>query len=264
MSAVARRGALALLLAGCVASPLALTTAPASAQSAGTCYWNGGYDDGCDAPPTPTPAATVKPAPTVKPGATVAPTASPSPGAGGVAPTAPGGTTPSPLVLPSPTPVVPTPTPAAALPAVKGRFVSGRIAQLRRNGKAAIPSGAPKRVQAIIAMANRIIGLPYKWGGGHAVLDDKGYDCSGTVSFALIKAGQLAAPLVSGDFATWGEADVGRWVTIYANKDHVYMEVAGLRLDTSAVGDPTGLDGVRWRPAIGERPKFTVRHPVGL
>lgn len=142
--------------------------------------------------------------------------------------------------------------------------VAGRVAMMRPNGKAAIPRGAPKRVRQVIAAANHIVGKPYKWGGGHARLEDRGYDCSGTVSYALIRAGLLRSALVSGAFARRYAAGAGRFVAIYANRDHVYMEVAGLRLDTSAVGDRGGRKGVRWRPVIGKRKGFTTRHPVGL
>jgi cell wall-associated NlpC family hydrolase len=144
------------------------------------------------------------------------------------------------------------------------RTIAGTTAQLRTDGKAAIPRGAPKAVQTVIAAANRIIGKPYLWGGGHARLIDKGYDCSGSVSFALIGASLLAAPKVSGALAHWGAAGNGRWISVYANKGHVYMEVAGLRLDTSPVGDGTRRMGVRWRPLIGRRTGFHTRHPLGL
>ena len=152
------------------------------------------------------------------------------------------------------------------IPLVTTLTVAGKQAMLRTNGKAAIPRGAPRRVRAIIAAANRIAGKPYKWGGGHARLEDRGYDCSGTVSYTLIRSGTglLASPLVSRSFARWGAAGAGRWVTVYANKGHVYMEVAGLRLDTSAVGDPGVGKGARWRPVIGRREGFKVRHPPGL
>ena len=135
---------------------------------------------------------------------------------------------------------------------------------LRRNGLAAIPRGAPHAVKAILAAANKIIGKPYKWGGGHGRLFDSGYDCSGSVSYALIRAGLLPYPMVSGTFAHWAVKGAGRYVTIYANKSHVYMEVAGLRLDTSGVGDYRGKSGVRWRPPIGKRFSFAVRHIAGL
>jgi hypothetical protein len=111
---------------------------------------------------------------------------------------------------------------------------------------------------------NKIIGKPYKWGRGHARLFDSGYDCSGSVSFALIRSGLLGSPLVSGTYARWGAAGAGRSVTIFANRGHVYMEVAGLRLDTSSVGDWGGKHGVRWRPLIGKRKGFRVRHIAGL
>lgn len=146
----------------------------------------------------------------------------------------------------------------------KGKTVAGTIALVRADGKAAIPRGAPKRVRALISAANQVVGKPYKWGGGHARLVDRGYDCSGAVSYPLIRTGMLRAPLVSGRLARWGSAGAGRWISVHANRGHVYLEVAGLRLDTSAVGDRGGRKGVRWRPAIGRRPGFTTRHPVGL
>jgi len=152
------------------------------------------------------------------------------------------------------------------IPLVTTATVRGTVAMLRTNGKAAIPRGAPKRVRAILAAGNQIVGKPYKWGGGHARLIDRGYDCSGTVSYALIRSGTglLSSPLVSGSFARWGAAGAGRWVTVFANRGHVYLEVAGLRLDTSAVSDPRGGKGPRWRPAIGRRRGFRARHPLGL
>jgi cell wall-associated NlpC family hydrolase len=151
-----------------------------------------------------------------------------------------------------------------ALPISKTPTVAGKTAMIRRNGLAAIPKGAPARVRAIISAANRIIGKPYKWGGGHGRLFDSGYDCSGSVSYALIRAGLLGYPMVSGSLAHWGASGLGKYVTIYANKSHVYMEVAGLRLDTSSVGDGGGKNGVRWRPPIGKRFGFAVRHISGL
>jgi len=168
---------------------------------------------------------------------------------------------------PAPLPAEPAPAPAPVIelpPLVTSRTVKGKVARLRTDGKAAIPRSAPKRVKEIIAAANQIVGKPYKWGGGHARLIDKGYDCSGAVSYALIRAGLLNSPLVSGSLAKWGQKDAGRHVAVYANKGHVYMEVAGLRLDTSPVADPTGGKGPRWRPVIGRRAGFHARHPLGL
>src|SRR4051812_28063551 len=150
------------------------------------------------------------------------------------------------------------------LPVSKTPTVTGKKAMIRRNGLAAIPKGAPARVRAIISAANTIIGKPYKWGGGHGRLFDSGYDCSGSVSYALIRARLLGSPMVSGSLAHWGAKGIGKYVTIYANAGHVYMEVAGLRLDTSSVGDNGGKSGVRWRPLIGKRFGFAVRHIRGL
>ncbi len=178
----------------------------------------------------------------------------------------------APVVPAPPAPPAPAPAPAwpqaAPEPVVRTTglaVVPGREAVLRTDGRAAIPHDAPKQVRALVRSLNEIAGKPYKWGGGHAKLLDAGYDCSGSVSYGLIRTGLLAAPLVSGGFAKAYAHGEGRWVTLYANADHVYMEVAGLRLDTSPVADPTGQgDGVRWRPAIGRRPGFAARHPLGL
>jgi hypothetical protein len=144
------------------------------------------------------------------------------------------------------------------------KVVPGTTARMRADGRAAIPHDAPARIRAVIRAANAIVGRPYRWGGGHRRVVDSGYDCSGAVSYALIKSGQLRSPLVSGELARTYAAGRGRWLTIYANRGHVYLEVAGLRLDTSSVGDPAGRDGVRWRPVVGQRTGFRKRHPVGL
>jgi cell wall-associated NlpC family hydrolase len=172
----------------------------------------------------------------------------------------------APGLLPAPVPAPPPPPPPVpVMPVIAPtKMVPGKVAMLRTDGKAAIPRGAPKRVQALIATANRIVGKPYKWGGGHARIADSGYDCSGTVSYALLGTGMLAAPMVSGSFSHWQTAGAGRWLTVYANAGHVYLEAAGLRLDTSPAGDPRGGDGPRWRPLIGARRGFHVRHPAGL
>jgi hypothetical protein len=115
-------------------------------------------------------------------------------------------------------------------------------------------------VQAIIAAGNRIATLPYIYGGGHGSWTDAGYDCSGSVSFALHGGGLLSAPLVSGDFESWGAAGPGQWITIYANGGHVYMVIAGLRFDTSGQSGA----GTRWQANMVSGAGFVVRHPVGL
>jgi cell wall-associated NlpC family hydrolase len=144
------------------------------------------------------------------------------------------------------------------------RTVPGRVARVRTDGRAAIPRSAPARVKQAIAAANQIVGRPYKWGGGHARLFDTGYDCSGAVGYALIRSGLLSGSMTSGMLARWAAAGDGRWISVYATRGHVYMEIAGLRLDTSSVGDPAGRSGVRWRPVIGRRAGFHARHVVGL
>jgi cell wall-associated NlpC family hydrolase len=120
-------------------------------------------------------------------------------------------------------------------------------------------------VKRVIAAANEIDGTPYIWGGGHASFEAKGYDCSGAVSYALHGAGLLDYTMVSGQLAHYGDPGPGRWITIYANAEHVFMVVAGLRFDTR--NDPEHITGPRWKMAAPEAsilPKFAVRHSAGL
>jgi hypothetical protein len=132
------------------------------------------------------------------------------------------------------------------------------------NGLAAAPMSAPAAVQEVLWAGNQIIGLPYIFGGGHGSFDSPGYDCSGTVSFALHGGSLLATPEDSSEFEAWGSHGVGRWITIFANPGHAYMTVAGLRLDTSAASDPSNQQGPRWRPLRPNNSGYAIRHPLGL
>jgi hypothetical protein len=120
-------------------------------------------------------------------------------------------------------------------------------------------------VRRIVWAGNRIAGLPYRYGGGHVRgFADTAYDCSGSVSFALRGARLLRLPLDSSALAAWGERGTGAWVTVYANAGHAYLEVGGIRLDTSAADDPGGLRGPRWRPERTAHRGYRARHPEGL
>ena len=132
------------------------------------------------------------------------------------------------------------------------------------DGLAAAPMSAPLAIQKIVWAGNQIVGLPYIWGGGHASFSSPGYDCSGTVSFALHGAHLLATPEDSSEFMGFGSHGIGTWVTIFTNPGHAYMTVAGLRLDTSAADDPSNQQGPRWRPLRPANSGFSVRHPTGL
>ena len=133
-------------------------------------------------------------------------------------------------------------------------------AQVDGKGTAAVPAGAPAAIARVIAGGNAIAHFPYIWGGGHDGFVDNGYDCSGSVSYALATGGLLRAPLVSGELAHYGAKGPGRWITIYANETHVFMYVAGLRFDTSGRDGPFGS---RWQTAPRSLAGFAVRHPVG-
>jgi cell wall-associated NlpC family hydrolase len=128
------------------------------------------------------------------------------------------------------------------------------------NGIALPPLEAPEAVRQMIEAGNVIARSPYLWGGGHGKWVDKGYDCSGSVSFVLASAGYLEAPLASGPLMSWGEPGPGRWVTIYAHQGHVWMEVAGIRFDTSGARET----GSRWQNEMRSSAGFVARHPPGL
>lgn len=154
---------------------------------------------------------------------------------------------------------------AAAGQIVAGKpelLVPGRTARYI-GGLAAAPMAAPLNVQKIVWAGNQIVGDPYIWGGGHASFKSPGYDCSGTVSFALHGGHLLSIPEDSSEFEGYGSHGVGGWVTIFTNAGHAYMTVAGLRLDTSSADDPSNQQGPRWRPLRPANPGFSVRHPTG-
>ena len=132
------------------------------------------------------------------------------------------------------------------------------------DGVAFAPAAAPPEVQRAIWAANRIQGRPYRYGGGHRSFRSRGYDCSGTVSFALHGGGLLSRPLDSSSFMRWGAAGRGDWITVYTNPGHAFVVIAGLRLDTSAAGDPSGAKGPRWRPTLRSTRGYRARHPVGF
>ncbi|MGE0506657.1 MAG: hypothetical protein AB7P38_14805 [Solirubrobacterales bacterium] len=128
-------------------------------------------------------------------------------------------------------------------------------------GIALAPPDAPEAVKGVINNANSIVGRPYVWGGGHGSWYSYGYDCSGSVSFALFGGGLIPEPLTSGALEGWGAPGPGRWITVYANAGHTFAEIAGLRWDT--VGDENGT-GPRWHLAPTSTAGFVARHPPGL
>jgi peptidoglycan hydrolase CwlO-like protein len=148
---------------------------------------------------------------------------------------------------------------AAARAAATGNANVGGIA-INTGGMVQPPPGAPAAVREVIAAGNAIATLPYVYGGGHASFHANGYDCSGSVSYALAAAGLVTSPMVSGAFEAWGDPGPGRWITVYANAGHVWMEVAGWRFDTVALAE----GGTRWSRGGGEFSGFVVRHPPGL
>ena len=179
------------------------------------------------------------------------------------------------LCLLAPAPALATTSPATQQTVVGGQafgeenpaltpVVEGEQAKLLPTGLAAAPADAPEEVQQAVWAANEIIGKPYRYGGGHRRVEDTGYDCSGTVSLRADRRGLQDSPLDSSKFMSWGESGRGDWITVFTNPGHAYAVIAGLRLDTSAAGDPNGGKGPRWRPTLRRNRGFKARHPDGF
>jgi hypothetical protein len=158
----------------------------------------------------------------------------------------------------------------SGLGATPSPVTSGPRARLLSDGLAAAPASAPATVKGIIAAGNQIVGKPYVYGGGHGIPLDQiapAYDCSSSVEHLLWGGGLLPAAYDadSTTLESFGAPGPGRWVTIYASADHVFMYVAGLRWDThNAAGPGDGSTGIGWHPLVRENEGFVVRHPVGL
>jgi cell wall-associated NlpC family hydrolase len=153
-----------------------------------------------------------------------------------------------------------------ASPQIEGRGDHPTVAGSRavvRNGIAYAPSRAPQSVKSAIWAANTIRRKPYIWGGGHGSFYDRGYDCSGSISYALHGAGLLAAPLPSSDLMRYGERGRGRWITIYSRPGHTFAVIAGLRLDTTDLGHG-GDVGPRWYADGRDTSSYVARHPAAL
>lgn len=140
------------------------------------------------------------------------------------------------------------------------QLAPGDRATVGPDGLAIAPANAPDAVKAMIAAGNKIAKTPYVYGGGHGKWEDTGYDCSGSVSYALHAAGILDESMPSGGFMTWGDAGPGQWVSLYANEGHIYAVIAGLRFDTSGAKQ----DGSRWHASARPTKGYVVRHPTGL
>lgn len=132
-----------------------------------------------------------------------------------------------------------------------------------RSTIATAPEGAPEPVVRAIQAGNSLQTKGYKLGGGRDSLEDTGYDCSGAVSYVLIKAGLLDEPRTSKTFATFGDPGPGKWITIHARPGHVFITLCGLRLDTGGRGGQ-GTAGPRWNTIPRGGPEWTQRHPPGL
>ena len=146
----------------------------------------------------------------------------------------------------------------------------GPRALIEPNDLAAAPADAPAAVKGIIAAGNEIVGKPYVYGGGHGLPLSEvapSYDCSSSVAHLLWGGGLLPVntDMTADEFERWGLPGPGKWVTLYASSNHVFMYVAGIRWDThDAAGAADGPTGIGWHPLVREDSGFVARHPVGL
>ena len=154
--------------------------------------------------------------------------------------------------------------PAAVVSTPHHPTVPGDTAKII-HGVAYAPSLAPIEVQRAIWAGNKIRHKPYVYGGGHASFAAAGYDCSGSVSYVLHAAGLLKTPFDSSDFMTWGKSGLGHWITVYTNPGHAFVQIAGIRFDTSSEGDPHPApgSGPHWRPLMHGTSGYLARHPAG-
>lgn len=183
-------------------------------------------------------------------------------GAGMPSSSSPAKSSGNPTPAPAPAPATPQDQAGGAafgsVPSILHPTVPGDVGVVR-DGIAYAPTGAPLAVQQAIWAANTLRHKPYIYGGGHQSFRSRGYDCSGTVSYALHAAGLLRSPLDSGSFMTWGDRGRGQWITVYTNPGHAWAIIAGMRLDTSGPGE----SGPRWRTETRTGRGFRARHPLG-
>lgn len=160
----------------------------------------------------------------------------------------------APIAVP---PETTTASPAAAAGAPR---TPAQVATITAEGLAVAPAGAPQAVVDLIAAGNAIARTPYRYGGGHRSFEDDAYDCSGSVGYALRGAGLLERTMTSGELESWGAAGTGSWLTVYANADHTFLVVAGIRFDTSG----QKRAGTRWQPMDRGTDGFVTRRWPGL
>jgi cell wall-associated NlpC family hydrolase len=115
----------------------------------------------------------------------------------------------------------------------------------------------------MVSVATKVdkLGLPYHWGGGHGTTPapiGTPVDCSGYVSQIL-----GVSPRTSGGFMTFGDAGAGKQVTIYANRDHVLIQI-GDRFFATSASNPGGGPGEIPRPSDSYLAAFVKRHPAGM
>jgi hypothetical protein len=164
-------------------------------------------------------------------------------------------------VPPPPPPPLPGSSGGTSVGTLPPAPIPGAVAKLASDGRTAIPPvEAPDAVKGAIYAANEITNKPYRYGGGHRSFRSGGYDCSGSVSYALHGGDLLDSPLDSRAFRRWGTHGKGQWITVYTNPGHAFAVIAGLRFDTSGPGE----SGPRWRVGARSSRGYRARHPEGF
>jgi peptidoglycan hydrolase-like protein with peptidoglycan-binding domain len=127
-------------------------------------------------------------------------------------------------------------------------------------GESSSSTAGSSVVARVIAAGDEIATRPYIFGGGHGSFQSAGYDCSGSVSYALHGGGLLSTPEDSSQLESYGEAGPGQHITIYANAEHAFMVIDGKRFDTIALQET----GTRWSSSMESTSGYVVRHPDGM
>jgi peptidoglycan hydrolase-like protein with peptidoglycan-binding domain len=148
------------------------------------------------------------------------------------------------------------PAPSAAAPVESSAPSSAGSSS---EGSTTSSSAGEGVVSRVIAGGNEIATRPYVYGGGHGSFSSNGYDCSGSVSYALHHAGLLSSPEDSTSLESYGSSGPGKHITIYANSEHAFMVVNGKRFDTVALAE----HGSRWSGSSAPTGGYVVRHPAG-
>ena len=156
--------------------------------------------------------------------------------------------------------------------------VAGLAGTTSTTGTTGTSANAPQQVQAMVNMANSLIGKPYVYGGGHSGWGEQaGYDCSGFVvgacsTPAATSARRQNTQTLPGQPGI--ESGPGQYVTIYdrntgpTNNEHVIIEIDGQFYESGGMAGSWGGGGGVEKIATPSQSYLssftTILHPSGL